>query len=89
MYGFVRAEHLNIWASRYTAPAEFPRLMRLLVWALVRAPRSVNFPADEAVRLALKEFELLELLLRHRDVRGCGYYAATGADIENAMHQAE
>lgn len=52
MYGFVRAEHLNIWASRYTAPAEFPRLMRLLVWALVRAPRSVNFPADEAVRLA-------------------------------------
>lgn len=52
MYGFVRAEHLNIWANRYTAPAEFPRLMRLLVWALVRAPRSVNFPADEAVRLA-------------------------------------
>ncbi len=52
MYGFVRAEHLNIWANRYTAPAEFPRLMRLLVWSLVRSPRSVNFPADEAVRLA-------------------------------------
>ena len=52
MYGFIRAENLNIWASRYTAPAEFPRLVRLLVWALVRAPRSVNFPADEAVRLA-------------------------------------
>lgn len=52
MYRFVRAEHLNIWASRYTAPAEFPRLMRLLVWALVQAPRRVNFPADEAVRLA-------------------------------------
>lgn len=52
MYGFIRAEHLNIWASRYTAPAEFPRLMRLLVWALAPSPRSVNFPADEAVRLA-------------------------------------
>lgn len=52
MYGLIRAEHLNAWAGRYTAPAEFPRLVRLLLWALLRAPRAINFPADEAVRLA-------------------------------------
>jgi len=52
MYGLIRAEHLNAWANRYTTPAEFPRLVRLLLWALLRAPRAINFPADEAVRLA-------------------------------------
>jgi hypothetical protein len=52
MYGLIRAEHLNAWASRYTAPAEFPRLVRLLLWALLNEPRAINFPADEAVRLA-------------------------------------
>lgn len=52
MYGLIRAEHLNAWANRYSAPAEFPRLVRLLLWALLRAPRAINFPADEAVRLA-------------------------------------
>ena len=52
MYGLIRAAHLNAWAGRYTTPAEFPRLVRLLLWAVLRAPRAVNFPADEAVRLA-------------------------------------
>ncbi|WP_374662968.1 hypothetical protein [Inhella sp.] len=52
MYGLIRVEHLNAWAGRYTTPAEFPRLIRLLLWALLRTPRAINFPADEAVRSA-------------------------------------
>jgi len=50
MYVLIPAEHLNVWASRYTTPAEFPRLVRLLLWAELRTPRVINFPADEAVR---------------------------------------
>ena len=52
MFGLIRADDLHRWAGHYAAPADFPRLVRLLIRALVRAPRIVNFPADEAVRLA-------------------------------------
>lgn len=51
MYGLIRADHLSSWASRYAAPSEFPRLIRLLIRSMTN-PRAISFPADEAVRLA-------------------------------------
>lgn len=52
MIGLIRADDLDRWASRVTAAPEFPRLVRLLVHATARGLRHVDFPADEAVRLA-------------------------------------
>lgn len=52
MIGLIRADDLDRWASRITAAPEFPRLVRLLVHATARGLRQVDFPADEAVRLA-------------------------------------
>lgn len=52
MIGLIRAEDLDRWASRITTPPEFPRLVRLLVSSTASALRHVDFPADEAVRLA-------------------------------------
>lgn len=52
MIGIIRAEDLDRWASRITAAPEFPRLVRLLVHATARGLRQIDFPADEAVRLA-------------------------------------
>ncbi len=52
MIGLIRADVLNLWAGRVTAPGEFPRLVRLLIRALVISPKLIYFPADEATRLA-------------------------------------
>jgi hypothetical protein len=52
MIGLIRADDLDRWASRITAAPEFPRLIRLLVHATGRQLKQVDFPADEAVRLA-------------------------------------
>lgn len=52
MIELVRADDLDRWASRITAAPEFPRLVRLLVHATARGLKQVDFPADEAVRLA-------------------------------------
>lgn len=52
MIGLIRADDLDRWASRITAVPEFPRLVRLLVHATARGLKQVDFPADEAVRLA-------------------------------------
>lgn len=52
MIGIIRADDLDRWASRITAAPEFPRLVRLLVHATARGLKQVDFPADEAVRLA-------------------------------------
>ena len=52
MIGLIRAEDLDRWASRITAAPEFPRLVGLLVHATARGLKQVDFPADEAVRLA-------------------------------------
>lgn len=47
MIGLIRADVLNLWAGRVTAPAELPRLVRLLIQALAGSPMLINFPADE------------------------------------------
>jgi len=52
MIGLIRAEDLDRWASRITAAPEFPRLVRLLVHATARGLKQIDFPGDEAVRLA-------------------------------------
>lgn len=52
MIGLIRADVLNLWAGRVTAPAELPRLVRLLIRALAGSPMLINFPADEAIRLS-------------------------------------
>jgi hypothetical protein len=52
MIGVIRADDLDRWAARITAAPEFPRLVRLLVHAAARGLKQVDFPADEAVRLA-------------------------------------
>ncbi|MDA8325670.1 MAG: hypothetical protein M0033_05565 [Nitrospiraceae bacterium] len=51
MIGVIRADDLDRWATRITAAPEFPRLIRLLVYATARRLQQVDFPADEAVRL--------------------------------------
>jgi hypothetical protein len=52
MIGLIRADDLDRWASRITSVPEFPRLIRRLVHFTARGLRQVDFPADEAVRLA-------------------------------------
>lgn len=52
MIELIRADDLDRWASRITAAPEFPRLVRLLVHATARGLKQVDFPADEAIRLA-------------------------------------
>jgi len=52
MIGLIRGEDLDRWASRITAAPEFPRLVRLLVHATANGLAQIDFPADEAVRLA-------------------------------------
>lgn len=52
MIGLIRAEDLDKWASRITSAPEFPRLLRLLVHFTAQGPKQVDFPGDEAVRLA-------------------------------------
>ncbi|MEW5724726.1 MAG: hypothetical protein AB1896_16560, partial [Thermodesulfobacteriota bacterium] len=52
MIGLIRADDLDRWASRITAAPEFPRLIRLLVHATAHGLKQIDFPADEAVRLA-------------------------------------
>ena len=52
MIGIIRGDDIDRWASRITAAPEFPRLVRLLVQATGRELKQVDFPADEAVRLA-------------------------------------
>jgi len=52
MIGLIRADVLNFWAGRVTAPGEFPRLIRLLIRALAGSPKLIYFPADEAIRLS-------------------------------------
>jgi hypothetical protein len=52
MIGLIYALDLDLWAARIGAPPEFPRLVRRLVYATGRSLRLVNFPADEAIRLA-------------------------------------
>jgi hypothetical protein len=52
MIGLVRAHDLDRWGSRIVSPPELPRLVRRLVFATGRAVKTVDFPADEAIRLA-------------------------------------
>src|SRR5678816_3665388 len=52
MIGLIRAEDLNLSAARITSVPELPRLVRRLVHSTERGLRQVDFPADEAVRLA-------------------------------------
>lgn len=52
MIGLIRANDLDRWASRITSAPEFPRLVRRLVHSTGLGLRRVDFPADEAVRLA-------------------------------------
>lgn len=52
MIGLIRSEDLDRWASRITSAPEFPRLVRLLVHATTRGRRQIDFPSDEAIRLA-------------------------------------
>ena len=52
MIGLIRADDLGRWASRITSAPEFPRLVRRLVHSTGRGLRKVDFPADEAIRLA-------------------------------------
>ena len=52
MIGLIRAEDLDKWASRITSAPELPRLVRLLVHFTARGLKQVDFPGDEAVRLA-------------------------------------
>jgi hypothetical protein len=52
MIGIIRAIDLDRWASRITSAPEFPRLVRLLVYSTARGLKQIDFPADEAVRLA-------------------------------------
>jgi len=52
MIGLIRGDDLDRWASRITSAPEFPRLVRRLVHATGRGLRKVDFPADEAIRLA-------------------------------------
>ena len=52
MIGLIRADDIDRWASRITSAPEFPRLVRRLVHSTGRGLRKVDFPADEAIRLA-------------------------------------
>lgn len=52
MIGLIRADDIDRWASRITPAPEFPRLVRRLVHSTGRGLRKVDFPADEAIRLA-------------------------------------
>ena len=52
MIGLIRAEDLDRWASRITSAPEFPRLVRRLVHSTARGLKQVDFPSDEAIRLA-------------------------------------
>lgn len=52
MIGLIRAGDLDRWASRITSAPEFPRLVRRLVYSTARDLRQIDFPGDEAVRLA-------------------------------------
>lgn len=52
MIGLIRANDLDRWGSRIVSPPEFPRLVRRLVHATGTGLKTVDFPADEAIRLA-------------------------------------
>ena len=52
MIGLIRAHDLDRWGSRIVSPPEFPRLVRRLIHATGGALKIVDFPADEAIRLA-------------------------------------
>lgn len=52
MIGLIRANELDRWAARITSVPEFPRLVRRLVYFTARELQQVDFPADEAIRLA-------------------------------------
>ena len=52
MIGLIRAEDLDRWVSRITSAPGLPRLVRRLVHATARGLRQVDFPGDEAIRLA-------------------------------------
>lgn len=52
MIGLIRAHDLDRWGARVVSPPEFPRLVRRLVHATGRSLLTVDFPADEAIRLA-------------------------------------
>lgn len=52
MIGLIRAHDIDRWGSRVVSPPEFPRLVRRLVYATGRNLRTVDFSADEAIRLA-------------------------------------
>lgn len=52
MVGLIRADDLDRWASRITTAPDFPRLLRLLVHSTASGLREIDFPADEAIRLA-------------------------------------
>src|SRR5258708_6827987 len=52
MIGLIRADDLDRWASRITTAPDFPRLLRLLVHSTASGLREIDFPADEAIRLA-------------------------------------
>jgi len=49
MIGLIRAYDLDRWGTN-CVPPECPRLVRRLVHATGRQLRSVDFPADEAIR---------------------------------------
>src|SRR6266581_8087113 len=52
MIGLIHAHDLDRWGSRIVSPPEFPRLVRRLVYATGQGLKNVDFPADEATRLA-------------------------------------
>ena len=52
MIGLIRVHDLDRWGSRIVSPPEFPRLVRRLVYATGQKLKNVDFPADEATRLA-------------------------------------
>lgn len=52
MIGLIRAHDLDRWGARIVSPPEFPRLVRRLVYSTALGLKTVDFPADEATRLA-------------------------------------
>lgn len=52
MIGLIRAHDLDRWGARIVSPPEFPRLVRRLVYSTGLGLKTVDFPADEATRLA-------------------------------------
>jgi hypothetical protein len=69
VFGFIRADDLDRWASRIPAASEFPRRARPLVHTTARGPGQVDFPADKVVRLAGGDGKVLTEPVRARQFR--------------------